>query len=102
MMARFVATALPSESPAERTLQCGEEASRREERAEGKLTGPRTPKKERIMLRKSLAAMFMSLFITGAAFAGTPASGHADTPEKAAKLSEALSVLHAEIGRAHV
>ena len=47
------------------------------------------------MLRKSLAAMFMSLFITGAAFAGPPASGHADTPEKAAKLSEALSVLHA-------
>jgi predicted outer membrane protein len=47
------------------------------------------------MLRKSLAAMFMSLFVTGAAFAGPPASGHADTPEKAAKLSEALSVLHA-------
>ena len=47
------------------------------------------------MLRKSLAAVFMSLFIAGAAFAGPPASGHADTPEKAAKLSEALSVLHA-------
>lgn len=51
------------------------------------------------MSRKSLASMFMSLFvtgaITGAAFAGPPASGHADTPEKAAKLSEALSVLHA-------
>jgi predicted outer membrane protein len=50
------------------------------------------------MLRKSLAAMFMSLFITGiagAALANPPTSGHADTPEKAAKLSEALSVLHA-------
>ena len=51
------------------------------------------------MLRKSLASMFMSLFvtgaITGAAFAGPPASDHADTPEKGAKLSEALSVLHA-------
>ena len=51
------------------------------------------------MLRKSLAAVvFMSLFIAGiagAAFAGPPASGHTDTPEKAAKLSEGLSVLHA-------
>jgi predicted outer membrane protein len=47
------------------------------------------------MLRKSLAAMFMSLFIAGVAFAGSPTSGHADTPEKAAKLSETFSVLHA-------
>ena len=43
------------------------------------------------MLRKSLAAMFMSLFIAGVAFASPPGS----TPEKAAKMSEALSVLHA-------
>ncbi len=46
------------------------------------------------MLRKSLAATFMSLFIAGVAFAGLPTSGHADTPEKA-KLSEAVSVLQA-------
>ena len=32
----------------------------------------REPQKERIMLRKSLAAMFVSLFVTGAAFAGLP------------------------------
>ena len=50
------------------------------------------------MLRKSFVPMFMSLFITGitgAAFASPPASGHADTPERAAKLGETLSVLHA-------
>ncbi len=47
------------------------------------------------MLRKSLAVMFVSIFVAGAAFAGLPASAHADTPEKAAKLSESLSVLHA-------
>jgi len=52
------------------------------------------------MLRKSLAVMFTSLFITGitgAAFAGLPASGHAETPEEAGKLSEAFSVLHAVV-----
>ena len=48
------------------------------------------------MLRKSLAAMFMSLFITGAAFASPPpVSGGADTSDQAAKLSDAFSVLHA-------
>jgi predicted outer membrane protein len=47
------------------------------------------------MLRKSLAAMFVSLFIAGAAFAGLPTPGQADNPQKAAKMSEALSVLHA-------
>ena len=47
------------------------------------------------MLRKSLAAVFMSTFIAATAFAGPPSAGHADTPEKAANLSEALSVLHA-------
>ncbi len=50
------------------------------------------------MLRKSLAAMFMSLVVTGtagAAFAAIPPSGHAETPEQAAKLSEALSAVHA-------
>jgi predicted outer membrane protein len=49
------------------------------------------------MLRKGLAAMFVCLFstaITGAAFAKAPASGRAD-PEKAGKLGEALTVLHA-------
>jgi len=49
------------------------------------------------MLRKGLAAAFVSLFITtitGAAFANPPASGRADT-EKAGKLGEALTVLHA-------
>ena len=47
------------------------------------------------MLRKSLVAVFMSLFITGAALAAPPPSGHADNPERAAKLSETFSVLHA-------
>jgi predicted outer membrane protein len=47
------------------------------------------------MLRKSLAAMFVSLFVAEVAFAGLSTPGQADTPEKAAKLSEALSVLHA-------
>jgi predicted outer membrane protein len=41
------------------------------------------------MLRKSLAAVFMSLFITGAAFAGPPAT------DKTAQLSETVSILHA-------
>jgi predicted outer membrane protein len=42
--------------------------------------------------------MFVSLFvtaITGAAFANPPASGGVDTAEKAGKLGEALTVLHA-------
>lgn len=46
------------------------------------------------MLRKRLAAMFIPLFIitgTGAAFA----TGRPDTSEKAAKLSETFSALHA-------
>jgi predicted outer membrane protein len=50
------------------------------------------------MLRKRLAAMSMSLFvtaITGAAFASPPASGQVDTAEKAGNLGEALTVLHA-------
>jgi predicted outer membrane protein len=49
------------------------------------------------MLRKGLAATFVSLFITaitGAAFANPPASSRGDT-EKAGKLGEALTVLHA-------
>jgi predicted outer membrane protein len=52
------------------------------------------------MLRKRPAAMFVPLFtmaITGAAFAREPASGRVDTPEKAGKLDEALTVLHAVI-----
>lgn len=47
------------------------------------------------MLRQSLAAVFMSFFVTGAAFAGSPASGHPETTERSAQLSEDLSVLHA-------
>jgi len=50
------------------------------------------------MLRKRLAAMFASLFITaitGAAFAGPPSSGRVDTAEKAGRLGETLTVLHA-------
>ena len=41
------------------------------------------------MLRKNLAVVFMSLFITGAAFAGPPAA------DKTAPLSETVSLLHA-------
>jgi predicted outer membrane protein len=70
--------------------------------AEGRTSGTTAhpglePKKERIMLRKRLAAMIVPVFITtaGAAFASTPASGGADTTEKAAQLSENFSLLHA-------
>jgi predicted outer membrane protein len=57
--------------------------------------------KERLMLRKRLAVMFIPLVIitgiagAGAAFAGGPASGRPETSDKAAKLSETFSVLHA-------
>jgi predicted outer membrane protein len=50
------------------------------------------------MLRKRLAAMFASLFITaitGAAVAGPPATGQVDTAQNSGKLGEALTVLHA-------
>jgi predicted outer membrane protein len=81
----------------ERTLRAVRTVSRKDERAEGKLIRASSQKKERIMLRKRLAAMFIpvSISITGAAFAGNPTSGGAETTEKAAQLSENLSVLHA-------
>jgi predicted outer membrane protein len=49
------------------------------------------------MPRTRLAAAFIPLLITssGAAFAGTPASGGAVTTEHAAQLGESLSELHA-------
>ncbi len=49
------------------------------------------------MSRTRLAAVFIPLVIssTGAAFAGTPASGGAVAPEHAAQLSESFSELHA-------
>ena len=47
------------------------------------------------MLRTRLAAMFIPLFITGAALADTPGSGKPDTSEQAAKLSGTLSDLQA-------
>jgi predicted outer membrane protein len=47
------------------------------------------------MFGKRLAAMFIPLFISVAAFADTPVSNRADTPEKVDKLSEAISTLHA-------
>jgi predicted outer membrane protein len=47
------------------------------------------------MLRRSLVAMFMPLFITGQAFASTSVSGRSDTPKEPANLSETFSVLHA-------
>src|SRR6185436_11324795 len=54
---------------------------------------------ERLMLRKSLAAVFIPVFvgITGAALAEPATSGshRPDTSEKAAKLNETFSVLHA-------
>jgi predicted outer membrane protein len=49
------------------------------------------------MLRKRLTGMFVPLFVTaatGAAFAATPAAGGVDA-EKAAKVGEALTILHA-------
>ncbi len=73
----------------ERTLHDGEE--------EIAAHPGREPKKERIMLRKRLAAMFMSALRhrTGAAFAAPPSLGSGRHRRKAAKLSEAFSVLHA-------
>lgn len=54
------------------------------------------------MLRKTLAAIFIvtPLFLSGATFAGKPASGQADTSrsepsDKEAKLSRSFSLLHA-------
>jgi len=49
------------------------------------------------MLRKTLAAMSIPLFITstGAAFASSPVSQRSDATEKAAQLSEDFSVLRA-------
>jgi predicted outer membrane protein len=50
------------------------------------------------MLRKSLTAVFMSLFITGvtgAAFGAPPAHGTAAAPEASAKLNDAFSSLYA-------
>jgi predicted outer membrane protein len=81
----------------ERTLRTMRRVSRKEERAEGKLIRASNQEKERIMLRKRLAAMFIPLFITitGGAFASTPPSGGADTSEKAAQLNETFSDLHA-------
>ena len=48
------------------------------------------------MPRTRLAAVFVSLFITssGAAFAGTPATGGTATNEHAAQLSQSFSELH--------
>jgi predicted outer membrane protein len=76
-------------SATERTLQRGDAGIAKGRTAEGTLVGPRAPKKDDIMLRKSLAAVFMFLFMTGAAFAGPPAN------EKTAQLSENVSILHA-------
>jgi len=47
------------------------------------------------MLRTRLAAMFIPLFITGAALADNPKPGGSDTSETAAKLSGTFSVLQA-------
>jgi predicted outer membrane protein len=47
------------------------------------------------MSRTTLAALFIPLLLSGAAFARAPVSGSADNTERAAKLGEVLSVLHA-------
>jgi len=64
-----------------------------EERSEGKLIRASNQKKERIMLRTRLAAMFIPLFITGAALADNPKPMGADTTEGAAKVSATFSTL---------
>jgi predicted outer membrane protein len=54
-------------------------------------------RRREIMLRKRLTGMLVSLFVTavaGAAFAATPAEGGVDA-DKAAKVGEAIAVLHA-------
>src|SRR3954470_18684359 len=61
-------------------------------------TPGREPRRRETMLRKGLAAMFVSLFVTaipGAVFATPPASGRVDTPEKTGKPGDALAILHA-------
>ena len=47
------------------------------------------------MFFRKLAAVSIPLFMAGAALAAPPPSSRADTPEKAAKLTEGLSALHA-------
>src|SRR5512140_425061 len=78
----------------ERVVHRGEEGSRKEERAAEAQQAANRPK-ERIMLCKRLAALFIPLFITAVAVAAPPVSGRADAPEKAAKMSQAFSALHA-------
>src|SRR5512140_3628597 len=74
----------------ERVVHRGEEGSRKEERAAEAQQAANRPK-ERIMLCKRLTP----LFITAVPVAAPPVSGRADAPEKAAKMSQAFSVLHA-------
>ena len=47
------------------------------------------------MLCKRLAAIFIPLFISTAALAAPPVANRVDSPEKMAKLSDAVSMLHA-------
>src|SRR3954468_11768265 len=62
----------------------GTDVARREEEGSRRMRG-REPQQERIMFRTRHAAIFVPLFvsaITVAAFAATPPSGRANTPEK--------------------
>jgi predicted outer membrane protein len=71
--------------------------SRKEHERKGSSAG-RESKEERIMLRKSLTAMFVSVFITGIAgpsFGAPPPSGGAHTADASAKLSETFSKVYA-------
>jgi predicted outer membrane protein len=47
------------------------------------------------MFRNRLAAVFVPLFVTGAALASTPVSGQSETAQKADTMSATFSVLHA-------
>jgi predicted outer membrane protein len=82
----------------ERTLRVAEKRIAEERTSEKKAhPGLESKERERIMSRTRLAAAFIPLFIasTGAAFAGTPASGGTGTTEAAPQLSETFSELHA-------
>jgi predicted outer membrane protein len=80
-----------------RTLEVEERHEGVQVRSAARLIEGREQEGER-MLRKRLAAMSVSLFITaitGATFGAPPASGRVDTADKAGRLGEALTVLHA-------
>ena len=89
------ATAMPSESPWNGRCSAVRRVSRKEERAEGKLIGPRTQKGENHVAQEPRSHVHVPLHHAERRSPAPRRSGQADTPEKTAKLSETFSVLHA-------